>query len=164
MKTDYVSNCGFYSYYAPSDAENSNEPLSEDFQIRHLHPSDAGLVNSNWEYKSVLSINMVREMINSNDWCALGVEERSSGELCAWILQYQDGPLGMLFCQEDYRRRGLSRALVSKSTETILSKENEMVFSYIVDGNKASESLFLSLGWKRFSGTNWVGYSSQLDP
>ena len=123
MKTDYVSNCGLYSFSSPTDAYNTitNESLRNDFLIRNLTPSDADLVNSKWEYKSASSLSMLRTMIDTKDCCTLGVQKRG-GELCAWILRYQDGPLGMLFCQDAHRRKGFSRALVVKATEMIMSR------------------------------------------
>ena len=101
-------------------------------------------------------------MIESTNCCSLGVETTDM-ELCAWVLQYEDGPLGMLFCLEEYRRKGFARALVERITKSLSDGGSSKAFSYIVDGNRASENLFLALGWERRCDANWVGFSSEVE-
>ena len=89
--------------------KSHNQLQAEGFRIRPLTATDASLVNSKWEYRSSTSLQMIAEMIGGGDaesGCNLGVEEinttneRLVGDrkLVAWILQYPDGPLGMLYC------------------------------------------------------------------
>ena len=64
------------------------------------------------------------------------------GPPLAWILQYEDGPLGMLHCRKEFRRRGFASALVNYVMNTALgdtsasaSERGKKLFAYIVDAN-----------------------------
>eukprot|EP00592_Proboscia_alata_P028250 CAMPEP_0194445548 /NCGR_PEP_ID=MMETSP0176-20130528/127928_1 /TAXON_ID=216777 /ORGANISM="Proboscia alata, Strain PI-D3" /LENGTH=383 /DNA_ID=CAMNT_0039272129 /DNA_START=507 /DNA_END=1655 /DNA_ORIENTATION=+ len=176
---DWYSPCGFYTYFMPEPEENQgdreedcNNYLASEANytcIRHLTPDDARLVDSQWTYKSNASLqNYVLPMIcNSSPTsrcCCFGIEV--DGTLIAWILKYLDGPLGMLFVEENHRRKGYAKALVLHVMD-FLKTENIKIncsnsdgnnnkqlhahtFAYIVDDNEASEKLFYDLGWQRF--------------
>jgi len=55
--------------------------------------------------------------------CCAGVE--INGALCAWILQYLDGPLGMLWCEEPFRRRGLAKAVVLEAVDRLRNLQQQ---------------------------------------
>jgi len=173
MKRDYVQPCGLYCYDFPcgdsaggSTTATYNDKTDSDVQIRSLESQlDADLVNSKWEYKSATSLSMITSMMDSDDCCCLGVVESSNSNdvklsCCAWILQYLDGPLGLLWCQEEYRQRGFATLLIQKAMDTLASKGETQTFAYIVDTNHASIRIFTKLGWERMGCANWVGFSS----
>jgi len=95
--------------------------------IRTLTLRDAPLVNERWMSRSATSLAMIEHMISSVptsgslgtavSCCCLGIEV--DGALRAWILQYLDGPFGMLYCEEPFRRRGLAGALVAEAVDRV---------------------------------------------
>jgi len=122
--------------------------------IRKLYRSDAHEVNEQWERRSEKSINLVHRRIELGQAC-FGIfsgnnnkdgKEEEGVVLCGSILQTEDGSLGMLFVNEEYRRRGYGSALVSRATRELDKNRIEGV-AYILDGNDASEAVFGNCGW-----------------
>jgi DTW domain-containing protein YfiP/ribosomal protein S18 acetylase RimI-like enzyme len=114
--------------------------------LRQLHPLDASWVDSKWPYRSDKSLKMITRRIETQDPCCLGLER--DGELCAFILRYEDGSLGMLHVEEAYRRSGYGTRLLVEATR-LLEERGEPRVAYIVDGNGASEGLFAKQSWIR---------------
>jgi len=85
--------------------------------IRLLVQSDAELIDSRWEYSSAGSLQTIRGLIGSKKGCCLGVETAEDGQLAAWVLQYLDGSISMLWCERDHRRSGLAGSLLLVATE-----------------------------------------------
>ena len=78
------------------------------------------------------------------------------------VLRYRDGPLGMLWVEEDARRQGFAQALVARARRD-LEAAGQPCFCYIVDGNVASEGLFRGAGWTRVADADWVGFAPAGD-
>jgi hypothetical protein len=176
----FISECGLWIREASSDDKKCNVPptqseqslaLPEGVMIRSLMQSDAELVNSNWEYRSDGSLEMIQKMIGISEAKGGCVGLCVDGTLVSWILRYLDGSLGMLFTDENYRRNGYAEFVVNGAVSDIRSKsqihrendtidvDGERMISYIVDSNEASKNLYLKLGWKRIAGADWVGYA-----
>jgi len=131
--------------------------------IRLLVQSDAELIDSRWEYSSAGSLQTIRGLIGSKKGCCLGVETAEDGQLVAWVLQYLDGSIGMLWCECDHRRSGLAGSLLSVATERCLKSGGDgFAYAHVVEGNRPSEGLFRKLGWKQASSADWVGYSGRF--
>jgi DTW domain-containing protein YfiP/ribosomal protein S18 acetylase RimI-like enzyme len=120
--------------------------IGEGAILRQLRPSDASSVNSKWPYRSDKSLKMITRRIETQDPCCLGLER--DGELCAFILRYEDGSLGILHVEEAYRRNGYGTRLLVEATR-LLEERGEPRVAYIVDGNGASEGLFAKQRWIR---------------
>jgi DTW domain-containing protein YfiP/ribosomal protein S18 acetylase RimI-like enzyme len=116
--------------------------------LRQLRPSDASSVDSKWPHRSHTSLKMITRRIETQDPCCLGLEQQDSGELCAFILRYEDGSLGMLHVDEAYRRSGYGTRLLEEATWR-LEERGEPRVAYIVDGNSASQGLFAKQRWRR---------------
>jgi DTW domain-containing protein YfiP/ribosomal protein S18 acetylase RimI-like enzyme len=114
--------------------------------LRQLRPSDASSVDSKWLNRSDKSLSMITRRLETQDPCCLGLER--DGELCAFILRYEDGSLGMLHVEEAYRRSGYGTRLLVEATR-LLEERGEPRVAYIVDGNGASEGLFAKQRWIR---------------
>jgi DTW domain-containing protein YfiP/ribosomal protein S18 acetylase RimI-like enzyme len=115
--------------------------------LRQLRPSDASSVDSKWPHRSDTSLKMITRRIETKDPCCLGLEQQD-GELCAFILRYEDGSLGMLHVDEAYRKSGHGTRLLVEATR-LLEERGEPRVAYIVDGNGASQGLFAKQGWIR---------------
>ena len=121
--------------------------LQDGAMIRPLRQSDAVLVESWWEHRTSKSLAMVSRQIELDGGVAcLGVEVE--GALVACIMRYQGGALGMLHCHSAFRRRGYASALLQHATRALELRGEECIAS-IVDGNTASEALFVAAGWER---------------
>lgn len=126
--------------------------LADGAWLRSLQPSDATKVDAWWEYRSAKSLPLVQRRINldlqqeSGGACCLGIEVK--GKLVASIVRYEGGALGMIYVEEGFRRRGYAKMLLEQATRALEQRGEERV-AFIVDGNHASERLFLSAGWER---------------
>jgi GNAT superfamily N-acetyltransferase len=75
----------------------------------------------------------------------------------AGIVRYADGALGMLFVEERFRGLGLAKVLVAEGSRA-LDDAGLPCFAFIVEGNAASEAVFLKLGWQRVADADWVSF------
>mmetsp|Transcript_9905 Transcript_9905/g.14013 ORF Transcript_9905/g.14013 Transcript_9905/m.14013 type:complete len:483 (+) Transcript_9905:214-1662(+) len=206
FQMDYSAPCGMYimrnSKYMEmykerqdlneikKDSQDNLKPTTNnvEIKIRPLVMDDAEMVNSNWNYKTQNSLSFIQSMIKSERCCCLGLEEirkesndrgilENKKKLCSWILQYEEGAVGLLFCREDCRRKGYAQRVVLEAFHTLHRQREDGAdmqngerhilrdissFLYIVDGNEASEKLFRKLGCDRVLNADWVGLSFDL--
>ena len=80
---------------------------------------------------------------------------RIGGELASFMIVHASGDIGMLRTLDAYRNRRLARGVVTAMVERQWERGRE-VFCYIVDGNTASERVFLSLGFRRAADVVWA--------
>lgn len=126
------------------------ETLPDGAILRSLQTTDAALVDSWWEYQSSKSLPLMMRRIgidqaNGGGGC-FGIE--LEGQLVACILRYEGGALGMMYVEEHARRRGYGMSLLQHATN-VLQEQGEERVAFIVDGNGASEALFMAAGWER---------------
>ena len=128
----------------------------------------AASVNDHWKYKSATSIDTVRAMLAAGRSCpCVGVEVRAAEDapwtLASWCTCYGYKALGMLGTTAAHQRRGFARACAAAVAATLL-EAGEPAFSYIVEGNVASEQLFAKLGFEAAPGySDWVGWARNDD-
>ena len=138
----------------------------------------AETVNEHWKYKSGTSLGVVRAMLAADQrQCpCVGVEVavgagRGGGaaagsteaadawELVSWCCTYPYRAHGMLGTAEAHQRRGFARACAAAVTVLLLDT-GSVPFTFIVDGNEASERLFAQLGFAPAPGhADWVGWA-----
>ena len=138
----------------------------------------AETVNDHWKYKSGTSLGFVRAMLATDQrHCpCVGVEVaagagRGGGaaagsaeaadvwELVSWCCTYPYGAHGMLGTAEAHQRRGFARVCAAAVTALLLDA-GSVPFTFIVDGNEASERLFAQLGFVPSPGhADWVGWA-----
>ena len=151
------SRCGLYRPSSSRDVpQRSALGLASGATLETLRDGDAPLIDERWTYRSATSLDQyVRPMISAKVGC-LGIREASA--LRGWVLRYTDGALGMLWVEEGHRRRGFARRLIAQARSDI-EAAGLPCFSYIVDGNVASEALFGKEGWERVHDADWVGFA-----
>ena len=137
-KTVY-NNTNYDSYVNPSRIMR----LPDGSTLRPLRHSDAPSVNNQFDRKTSKSLSQITRCIHANPAC-FGIFR--GHELCAFILQYENGVLGMLHVEGKYRRKGYATLLVHEATE-LLEKEGRECVAYIMDGNEISEKVFAKQGW-----------------
>ena len=127
--------------------------LSDGAMVRRLRADDVPLIKSWWGRRSKASLARVAGFIASGEvgeagglGACLGVQV--GGVLCACILRYPGGALGMLYVDPGHRRRGYGNELVRIATEAV-EKRGETCWALILEGNEASESLFEKNGYIR---------------
>ena len=180
----FTSQCGMWIHEAddkkkeqgqnPPTLADQSLALSEGVVIRPLTQTDAELVNSKWEYKSDGSLEMIQKMIATSEAKGGCVGIALNGTLVSWMLRYLDGSIGMLFTDENHRRKGYAGVVVNGAVSDIRSKSQQYnvdidcidmgrdrMISYIVDSNEASKNLYIKLGWKRVADADWIGFASR---
>ena len=189
VKNSWETPCGMWIYQPNESNDNNNDNNSNQQDeeakielpshsiVRPLTAKDAALVNSRWEYSSGDdSLAMIQDMIADSETTfggCFGLEIDSI--LVAWICRYLDGSLGMLWTEEEHRRKGYGAVVVRAAVESILERRrlsaslgsnnnNENNFSttligFTVDNNNASRGLLAKLGWRRVADSDWTGFS-----
>ncbi|CAB9527186.1 FR47-like protein [Seminavis robusta] len=161
VTTVFHSKCGMW--VCPTLQRNNNEEdlhsIPSNAFLRSLTQYDAVLVNSRWTYAGNGSLDMIQTMIaRGGGCCGLQVD----GTLVAWVCQYLDGALGMLWTEEGHRKRGyvsmVMRAAV-KSIQSASESNDEPVVAFVVDDNQASSELLTKLKWERVADADWVRLS-----
>lgn len=98
-----------------------------------------------WAHKFPGSERFVKHLIKTD--LNLGAFSTSTGELCAWILRYPTGILGMLQVTENFSRKGLGKHMMIAMTK--LMAENGLDSSGIIlKTNTASRNLCQSVGYQ----------------
>lgn len=113
--------------------------------LRPLHASDTSQINALFERRSSKSFNNINRQITTNPTTCLGIF-LPNNNILAYILQYENGILGMLHVKEEYRNKGYGTLLVQKATN-VLENEGRECIAYILDGNIKSERIFSKIGW-----------------
>ena len=176
----FISECGMWIHKASRNCDEKQTladqslALPEGVVIRSLTQTDAELVNSNWEYKSEGSLEMIQKMIATSEAKGGCVGLAVNGTLVSWMLRYLDGSIGMLFTDKKHRRKGYAAIVVNGTASDIRLKSQtykeddhcidmgrDRMISYIVDSNEASKNLYIKLGWKRVADADWVGFASR---
>jgi RimJ/RimL family protein N-acetyltransferase len=152
------------------DCEDNNDSGVHPLIIRKLTQMDAPLVQAQWNQHTSSSsknhkpLEEVARLIQNSKMCfgSFVVDNDDEGHnndsliLCGFILQYDNGVIGMLHVEPEYRRRGHATALLEKSTHALFQERKATTITrndafsgvaYIMDGNDASEAVFSKLGW-----------------
>mmetsp|Transcript_26629 Transcript_26629/g.31415 ORF Transcript_26629/g.31415 Transcript_26629/m.31415 type:complete len:343 (+) Transcript_26629:2-1030(+) len=99
---------GPQSHVVGISSDNDDEWCADSITNGNVHSDSVSIPTSTATTASTAS---------TGSCCCVGVE--INGVLCAWILQYLDGPLGMLWCEEPFRRRGLAKAVVLEAVDRL---------------------------------------------
>ena len=113
--------------------------------LRPLYLSDTSLINACFERRSSKSFTKIQRQITLHPTTCLGIFQPNNN-ICGYILQYENGILGMLYIKEEFRRRGYGTLLVQKATD-VLEGEGKECVALILDGNSVSERVFERVGW-----------------
>lgn len=137
-----------------------------------LAPQDAELVNSLWAYKSANSLQLVQQLITDRLTSCVRLEPESdatgapspaaasdASAPVAWVLQKNDGSIGMAHTLEAHRQQGLMSVCVADLTSRILQAgEQQEVFAFVVQSNIASQRMMEGVGFEVVGHTHWMGF------
>ncbi|MBN1990957.1 MAG: GNAT family N-acetyltransferase [Bacteroidales bacterium] len=136
-------------YILPSNVSISN--IQENINPSKLKVTDANTVYLNSNYNTYTNPVYIAGQIANGP--SVGV--RSNGKLVGWALTHDDTALGMLHVMDDYRRKGIARALVTSLIGQIREK-GCVPFTYVEHSNEASNTLVRSLGFVPDRNVHWV--------
>ena len=122
--------------------------LADGSTLRPLRHSDIPTINALFARgNSPKSLNQITRQIHAtNNPANFGIMR--GHELCAFIMQYENGVLGMLHVEEPHRQKGYGAELVQMATQ-VLEEQGKECVAYIVDGNAISERVFSKCGWRK---------------
>ncbi len=120
-------------------------------------------VTKTWEYASFFP-NLdayIRENIQNKTLSSLGVRQKTTGQLVGWMLEREDGSLGMLHVHPDHRGKGIGTVLIQKLSEEVLT-QREAVYVDIEPGNRKPIKLYERCGYEIDSAQlTWINYKPQ---
>jgi 8-oxo-dGTP diphosphatase len=119
--------------------------------VEILNVNDAEEIFSNSNYKDYTSVEYIKDQIISRS----GVCIRINGKLAGWALFHDDGAMGMLHVVNEFRRKGIAKALVINLCKGLREK-NEVPFTSVEPSNIASLTLIQSLGFENIGLIHWV--------
>ncbi|KAI8472873.1 MAG: acyl-CoA N-acyltransferase [Monoraphidium minutum] len=135
----------------------------EGFALSQLREGDAELVDSLWPYRSATSLDFIKTAIIRGGLATSCVREGGpAGAVVAWVVEYEDGSLGMLTTLRSHRRRGLARAALVGLVQRLVEGEGRLaahpLFCYVVAGNAPSLALLASLGFEETGVFAWQAW------
>lgn len=135
-----------YLYYLePANLTETPGP-----RVSTLKPVDAKVITAHWHYGR--DPGHVRRLIRTQPGCGI----RRKGRLVAWGLLHDDGSMGFLHVMEEYRGKGLARAITAALARRVLRLE-QTPFLYILKTNTPSIRLTESMGFTRAGEFGWFG-------
>lgn len=119
--------------------------------ISRLTPNDAKQIYCNSNYKTFTSEKYISEQIQNGP--GSGFFDKST--LVGWVLTHDDGALGALHVLDQYRRKGIAKALLVDIIKKVRSN-GLTPYTYVETSNGKSMSLVKSLGFIPDRPIHWV--------
>nr|XP_022915938.1 uncharacterized protein LOC111425876 [Onthophagus taurus] len=143
-----------YFYYLPKEeALKYSIECPDDVYIDKLNLSHVDLICSLWPHAFPGAEQYLSTYIEMND--GFGVFLKENGRLVSWILQNHWGTLTVLETVPEFKRKGYGSLIVKKMCVEI-AKEGINPLCTIITKNKASQSLFLKLGFQYLGDCTYV--------
>lgn len=128
---------------------------SGEYQLDKVKLSDAGIINDTWAYRGPRTQAFVESLIEHR--FSACVRCKATDKAMAWVLECNDGSIGMLYTVEEGRRKGLASLCVVDITRQLAAAGRD-TFCFVVHGNKASLATMESLGFAKLDNMAWAGY------
>jgi ribosomal protein S18 acetylase RimI-like enzyme len=141
----YVLSC--LRLYLPKEIPLPESALS----ISKLKPSDASQIYNNSTYKTFTSKEYIEEQIKMGP----GSGFFDGSKLAGWVLTHDDRAIGALHVLDQYRRKGIARALLVDIIGKVRN-EGQTPYTYVETSNGASMGLVKSLGFVPDRPIHWV--------
>ncbi|XP_049822416.1 uncharacterized protein LOC109603674 isoform X2 [Aethina tumida] len=149
----------------PSDVTCSTYVLSIDKALKldtscppetyvdRLKVDNTSQINDTWPFNYPNSDRYVLETIQNNDCFGLYLKE--SGELVAWALTHHMGILGLLYTEENHRKKGYG-SIITKFLSKEMAGNGVRPIGNVVVGNRASEIMFERMGFKNIGTCDYI--------
>ena len=158
FKQESIEPCQLYTLSLEAYKEKafwSSEIVIEgNYSFHSLNLEHAHAVNASWKFRSESSLEKIKNIIASGQTMAAFEKNRP----VSWIVTYENGSMGMLFTQQDHRRRGLASMVVKLLVQAHhMPTPKSRPFVYIEAGNHSSMQLFGErLGFQAEADVAWV--------
>lgn len=144
MTSDWEELCHLYVYEGdPFQEQNS-------YDIRPLSMEDAKLVYDNYSYKEHDGIDYIETIIQKMPTRGIWIDEN----LVSWVVQRDDGSIGIMYTLPKYRKMGLAYHLTQSIVNEILSR-GDIPYLHIAYDNTASCQLAEKNNFQRSSTVMW---------
>lgn len=131
--------------------------LPAGFQIKPLQPHLSTTIVSHWRYSCRGAEKYLMNLIRISD--GFGVFEKSTGNLCSWVLINEYGIYGVLHTVDEYQRKKLASQVVTHMAIHRAKKGFDSITNVTLK-NYASENLFYSLGFEKIHNVRWVQFKN----
>jgi len=134
-------------FYLPNNIEVPAPAL----EVSSISPADAEHIYTNSNYQTYISVPYIKEQIEQGP----GIAYHYNDKLVGWVLTHDDGAMGMLHVLDDFRRKGIAKALVVDLIRKI-REAGRLPFTYVEPSNCASFELINGLGFVPDRAIHWV--------
>lgn len=107
--------------------------------------ANAPLINAVWPHRDSESECFVRGLIEYHG--GVGLFPDSLQQPVAWAVVNEFQGLGLLQTMSAERRKGYGRLVVQAFCRSVAGRHNADIAAFVIDTNRASNSLLLSLGF-----------------
>eukprot|EP00729_Bicosta_minor_P006034 gene6034-24849_t len=142
---DTTSSGGGNSSGSSAAALSPSAPAKSAYAIQSLNKEHAAIVNEAWPYKSPWSPAMAVDVV--------------TGQPVAWAVTRNDGSIGLLHTEEQHRKQGLAKAVVTDLVTKLRAKGFAEPYFYVSKGNEGSEKVCAGLGFSPMPGEGYVWLS-----
>jgi len=172
---EWEAPCHQYALFMPEDGSGSDTNSCQfgtdqterdgknNWMVAELEKDQLEFVMSFWKYAEKAGRGMLENLVAKQRMWGIFASSSSSSSSnsspAAWVALYTYGSLGMLHTREDFRRQGLASQLVKMTCKRVQEKWAITPVVHIEHDNRASEDLFLRLGFSpREEPVIWMGY------
>lgn len=106
--------------------------------IRRLTPADLDYVSGHYRQEG-------KKYLDERILAGVMYGAFEDGRQIGFIGTHKEGAMGMLYVEEEYRRKGVGRALLSYNINRLL-EQGRTPYGHVMEGNSASERLLEGLG------------------
>ncbi len=123
--------------------------LLGDYTFGPLDVDEVETVTKTWKFTSFFPNfgTYIRENIQHKTLASMGVRQQTTGRLVGWMLENEDGSLGMLHVNPDHRGRGMGAVLIQRLSEEVLT-QREAVYVDVEPGNIKPVNLYERCGYE----------------
>lgn len=136
-------------HYDPSNVFKADVPDCN-IVIEALTAKDAETIQNSHDYKDYTDLAYVRKRIDIGAHAGI----RINSKLIAWAITHDDGAIGFLFVDPQYRGKGYGKAIVLSILKE-LKIQGLKAYAHIESENEASLALFRGLGFKFDRSVRW---------
>lgn len=151
LKREYDSKTLLY-FMPRNEASQLETELPKGITLKPLTQEHAEMVNELWPNRHHGSLFFIKRLIDWNPNVGAYTED---GQLIAWCLRLQAGPLGALQTDNAFKNRGIG-SLVVKDITKQLANMNMDTCAFVNTTNEASVKLFEKVGFKVVDNGYWL--------
>ncbi|XP_035909782.1 uncharacterized protein LOC118511154 [Anopheles stephensi] len=153
LSLDGWSDC--LNYWMPrEEAAKLSYVVPSEVQLKPLAKEHARILNECWPYRYKTSQLYMESAIEHS--IGLGLFDKRSGELVAWVFMNDHDAVGHLYTVPDRNNRGYGSTLAKALTRHIAVEYKQHVHTFIAESNERSIRLFEKIGFVAVSHTQWL--------